>query len=70
MKLWSKNLSSLKTSIAQVNELIDLLESLEEFGELGLLECNLKDLAKTHMFDLLECQNTYWRQRGKINWLN
>ena len=69
LKLWSKSLSSLKASIAHVNSIIDLLEMLEEFRTLSVFESNLKDLGKAHMLDLLESQNSYWKQRGKINWV-
>ena len=64
-----KSLSNLKTSIAQINEIIDLLEMQEEFGDLSVHESNLRDLSREHMLDLLESQNVYWRQRGKINWV-
>ena len=67
MKLWASNLSGLKNSIAQVNDLIGFLDIHEDFRELSNLEQNLRDISKQHMLDLLERQNTYWRQRGKIN---
>ena len=69
LKLWSKSLSSLKKDIDFVNSIIDFLEIIEEGRTLHQMEINLKEMAKEHMLELLEKQNSYWRQRGKINWV-
>jgi hypothetical protein len=59
LKLWSKNLPCLQKNIGEVNSIIELLDTLEEFRTLSLVEWNLRDLLKTHVITLLQNQNTY-----------
>ena len=67
--MFPQTLSNLQTSIAQMNEIIDLLQMQEEIGDLTVHESNLRDLSRGHMLDLLESQNVYRMQRDKIIWV-
>ena len=69
LKLWASKLSPLKELVSMVNEVILLLDCCEEWRPLEQQEWNLRDLLRKHYLDLLDRQNAYWRQRGKINWV-
>lgn len=70
IKLWAKNLPFLKHLISNFNEVILFIDTLEEFGSLSLTEWNLRDILKNHVITLLQNQKSYWKQRGKIKWVN
>lgn len=62
--------SCLKAQICNVNATIDLLDIMEEMRTLTVHEWNLRDILKNLIISLLQDQNTYWKQRGKLNGLN
>src|SRR4051812_38229139 len=70
LKIWAKKLPCLKAQICNVNATIDLLDVLEEMRTLTILEWNLRDLLKNLIISLLQDQNAYWKQRGKLNGLS
>lgn len=70
LKLWAKQLPCLKAQICNVNATIDLLDIMEEMRTLTVHEWNLRDILKNLIISLLQDQNTYWKQRGKLNGLN
>jgi hypothetical protein len=67
IKLWPNNIPCLKNLISQVNVVIERLDTFEEMRTLSLEEWNL---LKTHVITLLQNQKAYWKQRGKIKWVN
>ena len=69
LKLWAKQLPCLKAQICNVNATIDLLDIMEEMRTLTVHEWNLRDILKDLIISLLQNQNTYWKQRGKIKWV-
>jgi hypothetical protein len=69
LKMWAKNLPCLKNLIDKVNEVISWFDLLEEFRTLSLVEWDLRDTLKAHLLTLLQNQNSYWKQRGKIKWV-
>jgi hypothetical protein len=69
VKLWAKNLPCLKRTIAQVNEVIELLDNFEEFRALSTAEWNLRDILRSHVLELIQNQRIYWKQTGKIKWV-
>jgi hypothetical protein len=70
IKLWAKNLPFLKHLISNFNEVILFIDTLEEFGSLSLIEWNLRDILKNHVITLPQNQKSYWKQIGKIKWVN
>jgi hypothetical protein len=64
--LWAKNLPCFKKTIAQVNEVIDMLDNFEEFRALSTAEWNLRDILRSHVLDLIQNQRIYLKQRGEI----
>jgi exonuclease III len=70
LKNWVKNLPCLKKLIKRVNETIELLDIFEELRPLSTKEGNLRDMLKSHVLTLLQNQRVYWKQRGKIKWVN
>jgi hypothetical protein len=69
LKTWSKNLFPLKETIADLNALISLLDALENFRDLSVLESNFRKAMKKHLATKLAQQLAYWKQRGKIKWV-
>ena len=57
------------SSIANVKAVLQLLDAIECFRDLSLLEWNFRDILSTKLISLLKQQRTYWKQRGKINWV-
>ena len=64
LKQWQASIPNLKTSITNIKSIIFLLEILEEFRDLSLLEWNFRELLRIKLNELLEQQKIYWRQRG------
>jgi hypothetical protein len=64
-----KESSLFKNLIAQVNEVIALFDVIEEFRTLSVSGWDLRDTLKAHLIALLQNQNYYWKQRGKIKWV-
>ncbi|XP_071685378.1 uncharacterized protein [Lolium perenne] len=69
LKLWAKNLPCLKILINKVNEVISLVDTMEEYRTLTVLEWDLRYVLKAHLLTLLQNQKSYWQQRGKIKWV-
>jgi hypothetical protein len=46
-----------------------LLEVIEEFRDLTILEWNFKEILVEKMNQLLDHQMIYWKQRGNIKWI-
>lgn len=63
------NIANLKSLISNVRLIILFLEVLEEYRDLSLPEWNFKELLNSHLLNLLEKQNLYWKQRGNIKWV-
>jgi hypothetical protein len=59
----------LKETIAHLNALISLLDALENFRDLSVLESNFRKSMKKHLATKLAQQLAYWKQRGKIKWV-
>jgi hypothetical protein len=70
LKIWSRNLPCLKKQIEKVNSVIEMLDNFEEIRVLNDIEWNLRDILKSHVISLLQHQKAYWKQRGKIKWVN
>jgi len=61
--------ANLKATITSIKALIQFLDILEECRDLSLEEWNFRYILREKLFSLLELQRIYWRQRGKINWV-
>jgi hypothetical protein len=70
LKQWAKSLSSLKDEIEECNSVIALLDSVENFRSLIPSEVALRASLKQHLTHLLKQELAYWKQRGKIKWVN
>jgi hypothetical protein len=69
LKEWQKQISSLASTISTTKELILLLDTQEELGDLSLEEWNFRHILKQHLESFRQHQNTYWKQRGTIKWV-
>lgn len=69
LKSWSRTLSSLKDNIARVKLVLGMLNFLEEFRDLSLVEWNFRVILEKKLVTLLNQQEAYWQQRGKIKWV-
>jgi hypothetical protein len=69
LKDWSKQLSKLKSAIANAKLVLSLLLYMEEFRDLSILEWNFKRLLEQKLTSLLHQQHIYWKQRGSIKWV-
>lgn len=54
LKIWSRSLSNLSSSIKAANELIFLWDLIEEFRNLNTVEINGREIIKTHLLKLLK----------------
>lgn len=66
LKNWSKNLSDPKSTIANTNAVIMLLDTIEEYRSLGPEEKEGRDILKEHRENILHCQKLYFKQRATI----
>jgi len=66
IKIWAKFVSCLKQQIAELNECIFSPRFIEEFRFLSSFEWNCRHLLKETLLNLLQHQQIYWKQRGKI----
>lgn len=69
LKSWQSASPNLASSIANVKAVLNLLDAIECFRDLSLLEWNFRDIISTTLISLLKQQRIYWKQRGKINWV-
>ena len=69
LKDWSHTLSNLKETIERVKLVLDLLNFLEEFRDLSLVEWNFRVILEDNLVSLLKQQKSYWKQRGQIKWV-
>ena len=69
LRAWQQQLSGLKKILSHVKIVISLLETIEEFRDLTVLEWNFKEALTEKLKQLLEQQKIYWRQRGNIRWV-
>lgn len=67
LKNWSKNLSNLKLLIENCKKVILYLDTVEEYRNLFNSEWNTRNIIKVQLNNLLEQQNSYWKQRNTIN---
>lgn len=63
------SISSLKTNIANVRNIIFFLEILEDYKDLTLQEWNFREILKQKLSDLLDQQKIYWKRRGAVRWV-
>jgi hypothetical protein len=49
LKLWPKNMSSMKRLISDINIVIEFMDVLEEFRALFELELDFRDIIKKHV---------------------
>lgn len=69
LRAWQQHLSGLKKNLSHVRTVISLLETIEEFRDLTILEWNFKEALAEKLKQLLEQQKIYWGQRGNIRWV-
>lgn len=69
LNTWAKTLSIVKVDVADINDLVSMLDSVENSRNLSPLESSLTISLKDHMTNLLQQQKIYWQQRGKIKWV-
>jgi hypothetical protein len=69
LKAWQSQLSSLKTNIVNVKLILCLMDVLEEFRDLSIIEWNFRQLLKEKLASLLRQQQIYWKQRGTVKWV-
>ena len=56
----------MKKQIEELNACIFFWDLIEEFRNLSLFEANCRTMLKEYLFTVLNNQNIYWKQRGKI----
>jgi hypothetical protein len=61
LRAWQSQLSSLKANIFNVKIVLILLEILEEFRDLSLMEWNFRALLQEKYRSLLQQQMVYWK---------
>jgi len=61
LRAWQQQLSGLKKILSHVKTVISLLETIEEFRDLTVLEWNFKEAFTEKLKQLLEQQKIYWR---------
>ena len=69
LKIWSKNLSNLTSSIQATNNVFLMWDLFEEYRVLTDMEQNGRDMVKENLLKLLSFQRIYWRQRATIKWI-
>jgi hypothetical protein len=69
LKQWRKSISSIHKDIDDLNALISLIDSIENFRDLSSMERQFRISMKFHLAALLKQQLDYWKQRGKIKWI-
>jgi hypothetical protein len=67
LKDWQKDLPKLSATIENTKLVIQFIDLLEEHRDMEIQEWNFRDLLQTHLINLLNCQRTYWKQRGANN---
>jgi hypothetical protein len=69
LKIWKAKSPPLIKLIDNCKLILQLLDTIECFRDLTLSEWNFRDILSSKLVSLLKQQRTYWRQRGKINWV-
>lgn len=69
LKIWSKKIPQLATTIQDTNSVISFFDTLEEFRDLADHERAARILLKEHLMQLLDSQQVYWKQRATIRWI-
>jgi hypothetical protein len=69
LKAWQLQLSNLKSNIDNVKLIMGLLDVLEEFRDLSVIEWNFRHLLQEKLAILLRQQQIYWKQRGVVKWV-
>lgn len=69
LKIWSKNISNLASTIKACNEVIHMWDFFEEYRPLIDIEHNGREILKEHLAKTLEYQGIYWKQRATIRWV-
>jgi hypothetical protein len=69
LKAWQLQLSNLESNIDNVKLIMGLLDVLEEFRDLSVIEWNFRHLLQEKLAILLRQQQIYWKQRGVVKWV-
>jgi hypothetical protein len=69
LKAWQLQLSNLKSNIDNVKLIMGLLDVLEEFRDLSVIEWNFRHLLQEKLAILLRQHQIYWKQRGVVKWV-
>lgn len=69
LKEWNSKSRGLASAINNNKLILQLLDTIESFRDLTIIEWNFRERVCTKLISLLKQQRSYWRQRGKINWV-
>lgn len=69
LKEWNSSTPSLASLISNVKADLHLLDAIECSIDLSLLEWNFREITNAKLISLLRQQMSYWKQRGKVNWV-
>lgn len=61
--------SNLKQDISDANALIAMMDTIENFTDLTIVEFTLRKDLRNHLTSLLKQQKVYLQRRGKIKWV-
>lgn len=69
LKIWKNRSPPLVKTIANVKMILQLIDTMECFSDLTISEWNFREILCSKLVSLLKQQRSYWKQRGKINWV-
>jgi hypothetical protein len=69
LKIWKNRSPPLVKTITNVKLILQLIDTMECFRDLTVSEWNFREILSTKLVSLLKQQRSYWKQRGKINWV-